>query len=106
MDNFVGMKELYDVSLRLNAPLEIGKVKYDINEPILTFSTVELSQINENISSVSARGGYHNTALVNWEVDREMTFAVTHGVLSPKSWALLSNSKLVEPDVKSVQYVE
>lgn len=106
MDNFVGMKELYDVSLRLNAPLEIGKIKYDINEPILTFSTVELSQINENISSVSARGGYHNTALVNWEVDREMTFAVTHGVLSPKSWALLSNSKLVEPDVKSVQYVE
>lgn len=38
MDNFVGMKELYDVTLRLNSPLEIGQRKYDINEAILSFS--------------------------------------------------------------------
>lgn len=106
MDNFVGMKELYDVSLRLNAPLEIGNVKYDINEPILTFSKVEMAQINENKTNIQARGGYHNPALVNWEIDREMSFAITHGVLSPRSWALLSNSKLKEPTIKSVQYIE
>lgn len=104
MDNFVGMKELYDVSLRLNSPLEIGGKKYDINETILSFKTAEIAQINEIKREVSARGGYHNPALVNWEVDKEMNFAISHGVLSPKSWALLSNSKLKEPVYKSIQY--
>lgn len=106
MDNFVGMKELYDVSLRLNSPLEIGGIKYDINEPILSFETAEIAQINETKRDVSARGGYHNPALVNWEVDKEMNFAISHGVLSPKSWALLSNSKLKEPVYKSISINE
>ena len=35
-----------------------------------------------------------------------MSFAITHGVLSPTSWALLSNSKIKEPIKKSVQYYE
>ena len=106
MDNFVGMKELYDVSLRLNSPLEIGGIKYDINEPILSFETAEIAQINETKRDISARGGYHNPALVNWEVDKEMNFAISHGVLSPKSWALLSNSKLKEPVYKSISISE
>lgn len=106
MDNFVGMKELYDVNLRLLRPLEIGNKKYDINESILSFSTAEIAQIQENKKTVSAKGGYHNLALINWEVDREMTFAITHGVLSPISYALLSNSKVKEPIYKSVSYNE
>lgn len=55
---------------------------------------------------MSAYGGYHNPALVNWETDKEVTFAITHGVLSPRSWAVLSNSKIKEPCIKSVQYNE
>jgi hypothetical protein len=35
-----------------------------------------------------------------------MGFAITHGVLSPTSWALLSNSKINEPKFKSVVYKE
>ena len=92
MENFSGIKELYDVSLRLNKPLEIGSKKYDINETILTFKTAEIAQIVEDKQDVAARGGYHNPVLVNWEVDKEMRFAITHGVLSPRSWSLLSNS--------------
>jgi hypothetical protein len=45
MDEFVGMKELYDVNIRLLNPLEIGSKKYSINESILSFSKVEISQI-------------------------------------------------------------
>jgi hypothetical protein len=43
MENFSGIKELYDVSIRLNNPVEIGKRKYDINEAILTFKTAEIA---------------------------------------------------------------
>jgi hypothetical protein len=42
-ENFVGMKELYDVNLRLLKPLEIGNKKYDINESILSFAKVEMA---------------------------------------------------------------
>lgn len=98
----MGMKELYDVSLRLCRPLEIGGKKYEMNESVLTFSTAEIAQINEKKKNVQARGGYNNDPLINWEIDKEMDFAITHGVLSPTSWALLSNSQLQEPDRKSI----
>ena len=35
-----------------------------------------------------------------------MQFAISHGVLSPVSWALLSNSKIEMPKTKSVSYNE
>lgn len=105
-ENFVGMKELYDVNLRLLKPLEIGNKKYDINESVLSFAKVEMAQIQQDKRTVEARGGYHNPALVNWEIDREMQFLITNGVLSPVSYALLSNSKLKQPQYKSVQYNE
>lgn len=106
MEEYVGIKEMYDINLRLLKPLEIGGKKYDINESILSFSRAEIAQFQESKRTVQARGGYHNSALVNWEIDREVSFAITHGVLSPVSWVLLSNSQIKEPKCKSVQYNE
>ena len=106
MDTFAGIKELYDVSIRLNRPLEIGNRKFNINETILSFKTAEIAQIQEKKKEVMARGGLHNNPLVFWEIDKEMGFALTHGVLSATSWALLSNSKINEPKFKSVAYNE
>jgi hypothetical protein len=106
MDNFSGIKELYDVSIRLNSPLEFNGRKFNINETLLLFKAAEIADITERKSSVQARGGYHNNALINWETDKEMNFAISHGVLSPVSWALLSNSKIEMPKTKSVSYNE
>lgn len=96
------MKELYDVSLRLCRPLEINGRMYETNESVLLFKTAEIAQISENKQTVIANGGYNNDPLIFWETDKEMTFAISHGVLSPTSWAILSNSKLSKPDIKSV----
>lgn len=106
LDNFSGMKELYDVSLRLNKPLEISGKKYNVNESILTFKQIELSQIQEQKTDTWARGGHNNIPLVNWEIDKEIRFMVSNGVLSPKSWALLSNSQLKNPKRKSIGLIE
>ncbi len=97
---------MFDVNLRLNKPLEIGSKKYDVNESVLSFSTIEIAQINEHKDIVSARGGYHNNPLVDWEVDHQVSFAITHGVLSPLSYSLLSNSIMKEPKFKSISYYE
>jgi hypothetical protein len=43
MDNLVGIKEMFDINIRLNQPLEIGKRKYDINETILSFDRAEIA---------------------------------------------------------------
>lgn len=106
MENFYGIKEMYDVTLRLSTPLEFNGRKFEVNEPLLVFETAEIAQVSQSTTSVSARGGYQNPALINWETDREINFAITHGVLSPVTWALLSNSKIEMPKTKSVSYNE
>lgn len=106
MENFSGMKELYDVTLRVTTPFEFNGKKFYPNEPLLVFKTAELANIEERKTTTQARGGYHNNSLINWEVDKEMNFAINHGVLSPISWSLLSNSKIEMPKTKSVSYNE
>ena len=106
MDTFSGIKELYDVNIRLNNPIEFNGKKFKTNETLLVFKTAEIANISENTASRQARGGYHNNPLINWEIDKSMDFAITHGVLSPVSWALLSNSKIDMPKTKSVSYNE
>ena len=106
MDNLVGMKELYDINIRLNQPLQIGSRKYDINETILSFERADIAQINESKHHKTAKGGFNNNLLIDWEIDTQATFAITHGILSPTTWAVLSNSKLNESKKKSVPYKE
>lgn len=106
MENFSGMKELYDVTIRLNNPIDFNGKKFNVNESLLVFKTAEIAQANEQKINTQTRGGYHNIPLINWEVDKEMSFAISHGVLSPVSWALLSNSKIEMPKTKSVSYNE
>lgn len=105
-NNLVGMKEMYDINIRLNQPVEIGGRKYDINETVLSFERADMAQIQESKTHTQARGGYNNNLLIDWEIDREATFAITHGILSPTTWAALSNSKLNKKDKKSVPYKE
>lgn len=106
MDNLVGMKEMYDINIRLNQPLEIGGRKYDINETILSFERADLAQVQESKEHKQARGGYNNNLLINWETDKEVSFAITHGILSPNTWAILSNSKLNKKGAQSIPYKE
>lgn len=105
-DKNVGIKELYDINIRLNQPLEIGNRKYDINETILSFEKAELAQLTENKTKKSATGGFNNNLLIDWETDKEVTFGLSHGILSPISYAVLSNSKLNQKGYKSISYKE
>lgn len=102
----IGVKELYDINIRLNQPLKISTRNYEINETILSFEKAQLAQIDENKKNFTAKGGFNNNSFVDWEVDKNVSFAITHGVLSPTSYAILSNSKLNKKKSKSVPYKE
>lgn len=105
-DNFSGIKEMYDVCIRTNEPLIIEGRKFDTNETILQFKSAELCTFKQNIDNTTANGGYLNSPLVFWQEDRQIDFAITHGVLSPVSWSILSNSNLYEKKNKSIGYNE
>lgn len=77
-----------------------------MNESVLTLKTAEIAQVSESKTTKQAKGGYQNPALINWETDNEVSFAITHGVLSPSSWCLLTNSKMEKIEKKSVSFNE
>lgn len=101
-----GIKELYDVSIRLNQPTEFNGRKYDTNETILSFKTAQLATVTQVKSEKQSRGGFNNSPFINWEKDKEINFGIVNGVLSPVSLALLSNSKIDNVKIKSVSYNE
>lgn len=101
-----GAKELFEINIKLNQPLEIEGKKYEVNETILLFDKAQLATINQSKNDTQSTGGYHNNVLVNWEIDKELSFALKNGVLSPISWAILSNSKINNDKKKSIPMVE
>ena len=106
LGEWVGAKELYDIKLRLNTPLKLGDRQYDINETILCFEKGEMIQLQAGVMRHGATGGFNNNLLISWDTDKEMVFKITHGILSPTSWALLTNSKIKKGKKKSISYDE
>lgn len=106
MNNAQGIKEIYDISIRVNTPIKIGDRQYDINETVLYFDRGELAQIQENKNIRQATGGFHDNLLIEWQTDKNAQFQIIHGVLSKMSIAALSNSKIGTPKIKSVSFKE
>ena len=96
MDNsFLGIKEIYDVSLRATYPVTIGGIDYEIGEALIKFDKVQFAPLIENKIRREATGGYGNAELVSWENTNSVDFSVTEGVISKTGFAILSNSELL-----------
>lgn len=96
MDDYFGIKELYDVTLRATFPITIKGKTYKENESIIKFNNIQLAPLAENKNRIYATGGYGNRRLVEWESTTDVTFVLSEGVISKTGLALLSNSKLLE----------
>lgn len=96
MEDYFGIKELYDVSLRATFPISIKGKTYQENEAILKFNKIQLAPLSENKVRTYASGGYGNERLIDWEKTTEVSFAVSEGVISEIGLAILSNSQLAE----------
>lgn len=89
-------KELYDVRIKSTYNMETNGRIYEPNEVIAIFEKIQLANINEIQSIVSARGGYDNRALVNWTTTKEVNLTFTQGVFSSEQFSLLTNARLVQ----------
>ena len=101
MDNNVGFKELYEVSLKTTYPIEISGRKIEVGETIAVFDKIQIGNFEEKKNFISANGGFDNRARVWWEETKEVRVNLTQGVFSKSHLALMTNAKYVENEGQS-----
>lgn len=108
MDNNYGIKDLYKAYILAGPNTTVNGEQYQEDEIVLEFDDVQNIAFGETIQSVSARGGYMNPALINWENVRDMQGALDMGRVSPNGFALLSRCNIVttENGIKSIPISE
>ena len=97
VDQYFGVKELYEVVLRAKVPMQFGSRYLEEGEPVLYFKNITMSLLSEKNAPIMARGGWANLPRVIWEDRSEVQFTLSEGVLSSISMGVLLSASVVEP---------
>ena len=106
VEEYFGTKELYQVALKANAPMNFGFRKIEVGEPVLYFEKVNIALLSEESNPVMARGGWGNMPRVIWEDRSEVNFTLSEGVMSAVGMGILTSARLLEGGTKDVLYVQ
>ena len=99
LDEYSGVKELYEVVLKAKVPMRFGDRELEQGEPVLYFENVKMAILSETSKPIMARGGWSNMPHVIWEDRSEVNFSLTEGVMSSISMGiLLSAHMLLKPE--------
>ena len=98
MDQYFGTKELNEVVLRANTPMQFGSRKIEAGEPVLYFENISLSMLSEKNRPIFARGGWANMPRVIWEDRSEIQFSIIEGVMSQISMSILLSANVTATD--------
>jgi len=74
IDQYFGVKELYEAVLRAKTPMQFGSRMVEADEPVLYFENVSISTLSERNNTIMARGGWSNMPRVIWEDRSEVRF--------------------------------
>ena len=96
LDQYFGIKELYEVVLKAKVPMQFGSRCLEQGEPVLYFENINMSLLSERNSPIMARGGWSNMPRVIWEDRSEVTFSLTEGVVSSISMGILLSANMIE----------
>ena len=105
MENNIGFKELYEVSLKATYPIEIGDRKIEVGETVAAFDKIRVANFEEKKNFISANGGFDNRARVWWEETKEIRITLAQGVFSQAQLALMTNAKLLTNDGQAIVQV-
>ena len=105
MENNIGFKELYDVSLKATYPIEVGGRIIEVGETVAAFDKIQIANFEEKKDFISANGGYDNRARVWWEESKEIRITLAQGVFSIEQMVLMTNARLLNNDGLSVVLV-
>lgn len=98
MNNEIGFKELYEVSLKTTLPIEVGGEKIEVGEAIASFDKIQIANFQEIKNVASANGGWDNRAHIYWETTKEVKINFTQGVFSKTQLAIMTNASLIKED--------
>ena len=102
MNNEIGFKELYEVSLKATYPIEVGGRTIEAGETIAAFDKIQIANFEERKNFISANGGFDNRAQVWWEDTKEIRITLAQGVFSTEQMMLMTNAKLLRNEGQSV----
>ena len=102
MENNFGLKEMYEVSLKVTYPIEVKGRKIEVGETIAVFDRIQLADFTENKNFISANGGFDNRPRVWWEETKEIKVALSQGVFSKMQLALMTNASLINNEGDSI----
>lgn len=105
MDQYFGVKELYEVVLRAKVPIKFGERYIEEGEPVLYFENITMSQLGEDNTQVMARGGWANLPHVIWEDRTDVTFSLQEGILSNLSMGILFSANVLKKEQSEKLYV-
>jgi hypothetical protein len=77
MNSEFGLKELYDLTLKVTYPIEMEGRVFETGEVIARFDKIQLANFREISSRVNAAGGKYNKTLVAWENSKELQLNFT-----------------------------
>ena len=103
MENGLGFKELYSVSLKTTSNIEVNGMKVDAGETIALFDSIQIANFQEIKQTASATGGHDNRALVIWENTKELKLSFNQGVFSKTQLSIMANTRLTPP--KAEEYL-
>lgn len=95
IDQYFGIKELYEVVLRAKTPMVFGNRKIETDEPVLYFENISMSVLREKNNVIMARGGWANMPRVIWEDRSEVEFTLSEGIMSSISMGILLSTQVV-----------
>ena len=96
LDQYFGVKELYEVVLKAKTPMQFGSRRLEVGEPVLYFENINIAVLNEKSSAIMARGGWSNMPRVIWEDRSEVQFSLAEGVMSSISMGILLSATVTE----------
>ena len=94
LDQYFGVKELYEVVLRAKGPMKFGDRNVEDGEPVLYFENISMSLLTQQAQPIMARGGWANLPRVIWEDRSEVTFTLSEGVMSSISMGILLSANV------------
>lgn len=97
--------ELYDVKLKTTHPIEVNNKTYESGEIITTFDRIQIANLDEVKSYISAHGGFNDRDRVIWEDVKQINFTFSQGIFSKLQLAMLSNSRMLENDNSEKLYI-
>lgn len=95
MDSMFSFKDLEKVTLKATYNMKIGDRDIAPGEVIAMFDKLQIANLNEVVSQVTANGGKDNRTHVYWVTTHSIQLSFLQGVFSKEQFSLMTNARLI-----------